>query len=60
LYSSGTGFLKSNECGPYNTLVAEKVEFFNNNVAKVDMGHRHTAVITGDGKLYTFGENGYG
>jgi len=32
-----------------------KVEGFDNNVVKVAMGHSHTAVVTTDGDVYTFG-----
>jgi alpha-tubulin suppressor-like RCC1 family protein len=32
-----------------------RVEEFNNNVARVAMGHSHSAVVTTDGDVYTFG-----
>lgn len=32
-----------------------RVEGFNNNVARVAMGHSHSAVVTTDGDVYTFG-----
>lgn len=32
-----------------------RIDFFDNNVVKVAMGPSHTAVITTDGELYTFG-----
>eukprot|EP01016_Furgasonia_blochmanni_P055157 TRINITY_DN9180_c0_g2_i3.p1 TRINITY_DN9180_c0_g2~~TRINITY_DN9180_c0_g2_i3.p1 ORF type:complete len:449 (-),score=135.74 TRINITY_DN9180_c0_g2_i3:261-1607(-) len=35
--------------------IPQRVDHFDNNVAKVAMGPYHTAVITTDGKLYTFG-----
>nr|8B6H_DL Chain DL, COXBP,Chromosome condensation regulator RCC1 repeat protein,Chromosome condensation regulator RCC1 repeat protein [Tetrahymena thermophila SB210]8B6H_Dl Chain Dl, COXBP,Chromosome condensation regulator RCC1 repeat protein,Chromosome condensation regulator RCC1 repeat protein [Tetrahymena thermophila SB210] len=47
-YASGTGFETA-------SAVPRKVDYFSGNVSKVAMGPYHTAVITNDGSLYTFG-----
>jgi len=38
----------------------QKVQEFHNNVAKVAMGPTHSAVVTVDGELYTFGYGAHG
>lgn len=52
-YASGTGFGTA-------SLTPRRVEQFNKNVKKVSMGVSHTAVITTDGTLYTFGNGDKG
>jgi len=37
------------------TIVPQKLDAFNNNVVRVSMAGSHTAVITNEGDLYTFG-----
>jgi len=57
-YCAGTGFNTSNEDPAIN--IPRRVEEFENNVSKVVTGRYHTAVITGDGELYTMGSGKYG
>lgn len=38
----------------------KKLTEFQGNVVKAVMGLNHSAIITEDGKLYTFGSGGYG
>lgn len=40
--------------------VPKRVPEFDGKVAKVDMGPYHTAVVTGDGELWTMGCGKYG
>lgn len=56
--SAGAGFPIST--GSEELGNPQRVEDFNNNVAKVSMGPNHTAVVTTDGELYTFGDGQYG
>lgn len=46
--------------GSEETRSPQRVEGFQNNVVKVAMGPSHTAVITTDGELYTFGYGAHG
>lgn len=57
-YTSGTGFELSNTDSTVN--VPKLVDQFNGNVAKVVMGPYHTAIITGNGELWTMGCGKYG
>lgn len=52
-HSEGTGYDEVST----NSIIHEprKLDAFNGNVEKVSMGRYHTAVITNDGNLYTFG-----
>jgi len=46
--------------GSEEAAVPHRVEEFHNNVVKVAMGPSHTAVVTNDGELYTFGWGAHG
>lgn len=55
-YPSGTGI----DVNSHQENLPVRLSVFNSNVAKVSMGPLHSAVITGDGNLYTFGLNNHG
>jgi alpha-tubulin suppressor-like RCC1 family protein len=57
-YSMGTGFRVPNDSPTINT--PKRVEAFTGNVKKVAMGENHTAVLTDNGELFTFGLGKFG